>query len=233
MKTERLPGGTRVYTEGGVGFSADALFLAYFSALHSGRALDIGTGCGILPLALFDGGFCGSFTGLEIDEAAAALAQRGAQDNEVPFEVLRCDARSFRTSAKYDMALCNPPYFASGRASADGYRAAARHALTLSAADAAAVARRSLKEGGRFYLCYAPARLESLFAALAENDFALKRLRFVRERADADAWLALVDAAYRGGEELCVLPDIVVRGQDGAYTPQAAQILGMGRENAQ
>ncbi|MEA4911072.1 MAG: methyltransferase [Oscillospiraceae bacterium] len=233
MKTERLPGGTGVYVEGGVGFSADALFLAHFSALRGGRALDIGTGCGILPLALFDGGFRGSFTGLEINETAAALARRGAEENALPFEVLRCDARSFRTSAKYDAALCNPPYFESGRASADPYRAAARHALTLSLAQAAAAARRSLKEGGRFFVCFAPARLAYLFAALAENDFFIKRLRFVRERAGDDAWLALIDAVYRGGEGLAVLPDLVVRGEDGAYTPEAARILRMDGKDTQ
>ncbi|MEA5050815.1 MAG: methyltransferase [Oscillospiraceae bacterium] len=226
QRTQRLPGGTLVYTGAGVGFSADALFLAHFSALKKGRALDIGTGCGILPLALFDAGFAGSFTALELDAGAAALARRAAEDNRLACEVLCCDARGYRTSAKFDAAVCNPPYFGAGRPSPDGYRAAARHTLSLTAADAAGIARRSLREGGRLYMCYAPARLETLLAALRENELSLKRLRFVRERAGGPASLALADAVYRGGEGADILPDLVVRLADGSYSPEAARALG-------
>ena len=50
-RAEVLDHGTRVYTAPGAGFGSDALLLARFARPRPGdRALDLGSGCGIVAL---------------------------------------------------------------------------------------------------------------------------------------------------------------------------------------
>ena len=67
-----------------------------------------------------------------------------------------------------------------------------------------------LKDRGRFCLCYPPARLAQLFAALSANRLAPKRLRLVRKTPETPPWLVLVDARKNGGAGLQILPDRIL-----------------------
>ena len=204
--------GTVIHLSASARFGQDALLLAEFCGVHrSDRLLDLGTGCGILPLALYDRGYRGHCLGLELDAEAAALARRSARENGLAdrFIVLETDLVTFRSEEKFDAALCNPPYFAlgSGRISCGDYARGARHETACTLSDAARTAAACLKEGGRFAVCYRPERLASLFAALRAAGFAPKRMQFVRHDADSAPWLVLMDARLRGGEGLQLLPD--------------------------
>lgn len=69
-RLEALGAGRFVIVSHSHGFGADALLLADFAAPRWGeRALDLGTGCGILPLFWCREGKLAHATGLEIQQA--------------------------------------------------------------------------------------------------------------------------------------------------------------------
>ncbi len=225
METEILKNGTRVYSDGGIKLCADPLLLAHFCAPKPReRGLDLGCGCGAVSLALRDAGFSGELTAVDIDGAACALARRGSLECAVPFEVLEADLRSFKIPSPADFAACNPPFFAQG-ATGKGYRAGARHDVTLTLGELGRAAKRLVRFGGRLCVCIRPERLEDLLCALRENGFATKRLRFARHAPSALPWLALVEARSGAGSGLALEPDFVLHDAAGALSGDALKIF--------
>ena len=218
--------GTAVLIDRDARFGLDALLLADFAQVwRRHRVLDLGTGCGILPLALADAGHEGRCVALEIDETAASLAARAMKENgfDGRISVLCRDFRAYTETAKFDAALCNPPYFAdgTGKRSDRAYALGARHETSCTLDDVADAAARNLKEGGRLAVCLRPERLAELFSILRAHALEPKRLQFVKHAQDRSPWLALVDARLRGGAGLRVLPDrITPKKQRGRAEPE-------------
>lgn len=211
MRTEALGNGRFVYTTADHSFGADALLLADFAAPRPGeRVCDLGTGCGILPLAwcaaLSADAWPARIDALELQPAAAQLAQQAVRDNglEAYIAVTCGDLRTWRRHyppGGHDLVCVNPPYFASGsgKASATPARRTARQegaGCTLT--DVAAAAAGLLRHGGRLCLCHRPERLCDLLLILRAQGLEPKRLQTVHTRADAPPWLVLCEAR-RGG----------------------------------
>ncbi|NLC79065.1 MAG: methyltransferase [Ruminococcaceae bacterium] len=215
MVCETLPHGSCVYTDENNKISFDGLLLALFSKIKRfDRILDVGTGCGIIPLKLYDEGLLGECVALEIDPTASYLADSAAKKNMFArMSVINCDAREYASDKKFDAVFCNPPYFNNGTPSENEARSAARHEISLTLRDAAVIARRSLKEGGKLFICYRAERLDNIFSCFEENELRIKRLRFVRSSPDASPWLVLVEARYRSGPGVNVMPDLIVKNE--------------------
>lgn len=211
FNTETLPAGTRVYTTKAHRFGTDAILLAGFCEVKPGWSVcDLGTGCGILVLALWDAGLRGHATGVELDPAGAALLQAAAQDNSAEVQSVCADIRAYRENFQYDLVVSNPPYFTGGLVSPDNRRAAARHQHNGSIADFCATASRLLKDKGRFAVCYPASQLAELFDAMAINNVPPKRLCLVRKSTQHSPWLALVEGRKAGKPGLSILPDIIL-----------------------
>jgi Predicted O-methyltransferase len=234
METETLKNGTKVYVGYNSRFGYDALILSNFAfKKHSSRILDLGTGCGIIPLAAADAGRTGECVGLDIDDVACAFARRGAAEymeqnkNGMKIEIVYDDLRNYSASKKFDVVVCNPPYFAlgTGKLSAKVKVRAARHEMSCTIADIAASAKRNLKQGGRFFISYRPNRLVDAISAFRAERLEPKRLRFVRQTPQGEPWLVLVEARFDAGIGLEVAPDLVVETAAGGYTEEMANIV--------
>lgn len=217
---ETLTNGTKVYTSEHYRIMQDSLLLARFAlrCLHSGfhgSLLDICAGSGAVGLTMLDEGFCGNASFVEIDKEACRLLRCSITENGLGerCDVFEGDLLKFRTSAKFDVAVCNPPYFdcARGAVASDKYCAGARCETLCTLDDVLSCAARSLKERGRLYICYRPERLSRLFCAAERCSFAPKALAFVRNAQQKEPWLALVELRWRGGEGLHILPDIIIK----------------------
>ncbi len=226
--TETLKNGTKVFVSETVRFGCDPLVLACFSAVKPNESvLDAGCGCGIISLYLRDAGHCGRCLALDIDKQAYNLAKMGADNCGLPFETMCGDIRDMRTDKKFDVMICNPPYFNSG-GQAGGYRRGARHDGTLSLSELCLAAKRVVKAGGRLSLCTRPERLAELFFELKSADFEPKRLRFCRHSSGRAPWLALVDAKLGGGVGLTLEPELISQNGDGTISAEMADITGQG-----
>jgi tRNA1Val (adenine37-N6)-methyltransferase len=135
------------------------------------RVLDIGTGTGLLALMLAQLG-AASVDAVEIDAAAAREAAENFRQS--PWgERLQVKQGDIRDSAmhpegRFDLVICNPPFFAEQTLSSDPQRRKARHADEVFVAELLDVVERVLDSRGLFYLLLPCDRLARL-CPLAEK----------------------------------------------------------------
>lgn len=156
IRYEPLDGGMAVAVDDFCGFGADALFLARFASPRPGeRVVDLGTGCGILPVLLLRDSAAAHVTGVEIQPAAAALARRsvarsGLDGRAAVLCASWTDLDGLLPREGFHLVVCNPPYFppGSGRESASPAARLARHEQLGTLDEVVAAASRLLRFGG-------------------------------------------------------------------------------------
>lgn len=226
---ETLANGTKVCINATHRFGTDAFLLSHFAAVkYKEKALDIGTGCGIIPLRWKDMGHKGLAFGVEIDiEGINLLDESIALNNIENLTGFCADIRSFSYPESLDVVTCNPPYFTAGKPKDNEKKASFRHQITLNDDDVAAAAYRLLKDNGRLCVCQRPDQLARVFYAMKQNRIEPKVIRFVRQRKNSPhPWLVLVDGRKNGGVGLTVMPDLIMEAENGSFSEEVQRIYG-------
>lgn len=213
-------------------FGTDAMLLSHFSMACSGESVcELGTGCGAIALRLAAGGRPSSVHGVDIQPAAIALAQLGADcfigSPKPTFAVGDWhDPRSIAPAGSFRRVVCNPPYFpaGSGPTNVDEGSAIARHEQEDTLDSLCAAAAWLLTSGGRFFLCHRPERLTDVLAALRTHHLEPKRLQAVQKRGDTAPWLFLLEAKKDARSGLNWLPPLVLYTDEGEPTPALREI---------
>jgi len=209
-------------------FGMDAVLLSGFARVQAGeRALDLGTGTGIIPILLSAKTAGDSFTGLEIQEAFAEMAGRSVQLNGLADRVkivqgdIREASRLFG-KASFDVVTSNPPYMndAHGLKNPDLPKAIARHEVLCTLAELVRETALLLKPGGRFYLVHRPHRLVEIITVLREYKLEPKRMKLVHPFIDKEANMVLIEAFRGGGPMMKVEAPIIVYQEPGVYTSE-------------
>lgn len=210
----------------------DSMLLSAFAAPPPrAKVLDLGCGNGALGVLLCARHDRICVTGLEIQPEVAELAQENAVLNGLQHRMhivcgdLKQYKQLFPTGA-FDYIICNPPYFAteSGYLAAGKNRNTARQEIGCNAADAVQAAAYFVKYGGRAAFVYRPERVCELILTMKQCGLEPKRLRFVHQHAQAVPSAVLVEARRGSAPGVQVLPPLLVRGADGAYTDEYCAI---------
>lgn len=120
------------HEKGGIKVGTDAVLLGAVASVEGvGRALDVGTGCGVIALMLLQRGVR-EVVAVEIDFDAAQEAQENAQNSpwNAQIEVVCydfCDKKRLSELKTFDLIVSNPPFFSHSLSSPDQKRARARH----------------------------------------------------------------------------------------------------------
>ncbi len=110
---------------------------------------------------------------------------------------------------KFSLILCNPPYEKSGFENDSYEKAVCRKEITITLEEIVAVARRTLKFGGRLGIINRADRLAELICLLKGNGLEPKRMQFVCGTQGGKPYLVMMEAAKGGKEGLDVLPAAV------------------------
>jgi tRNA1Val (adenine37-N6)-methyltransferase len=216
----------------GYRFSVDAVLLAhFFTPRPTENILDLGTGCGIMPLLLAYRWPELRLTGLEIQPDLAALARQNVEANGYAerITIRQGDLREIKTifqPGEYQRILCNPPYHQvmDGRQNPDPEQAAARHEISADLEAVVGAAGWLLHKGGRADLVFPATRLAGLLAALKRHALEPKRLQMVHSYPGGLGKLVLLEAQKGAGEKLAVLPPFFIyRVRDGEYSVEMAR----------
>lgn len=190
------------------------------------RILDIGTGCGIIPI-LMEGKLRANtpeirvqLHGIEIQEEVAQMARRSValnhQDAQIQIDV--GDVReALYPNASFDVITMNPPYVrkGSGLLSDATPVAKACHEIVCTQEDLIARAAKLLKPGGFFYMINKTDRLTDALCAMRESGMEPRELRLVEGRPGMAPVLFVVTGVRGGGRNLRILPNInLERGTD-------------------
>jgi len=203
----------------GYRFSVDAILLAQFSKIRKNeKVIDLGTGCGILPLLLSHQTKAHSFVGVEIQEGLAELAKRNVLLNRLEdrISILQNDFRKLKTifpPESFDVVLSNPPYrkYRTGRMNPTQEKAIARHELQGTLEDLASIASYLLPPKGRCYLIFPALRTVDLLIVLRSQRLEPKRLQFVHPHFEEDAKFILSESIKESGSELKVMNPLILQ----------------------
>ena len=207
-----------IQSKDGYRFSIDAVFLSEFVTIKPDDVVvDLGTGCGVIPLILLLTKPVGYAFCLEIQKDLAHQASRNAIINgfKDKMAVIRGDIRNPSIQKKsVDVVICNPPYrkVKSGRLNPDKRRAIAKHELLASVDDILHAARHILRKKGRLAMIYPAERLAGLMSRLRRCTLEPKRIQINYPDLKSSAKLALVEAYLGGNPGLEILPPLIGQG---------------------
>ena len=215
-------------------FGMDAVLLSGFASVKPGeRALDLGTGTGIIPLLLSAKTKGDHFTGLEIQTEIMKMAQRSVALNglEKKIDIIQGDIKEASRifgAASFDVVTSNPPYMndAHGLKNPGDVKAISRHEVLCTLEDVVREGTKALKPGGRFYMVHRPHRLAEIITVMRQYKLEPKRMKFVHPFADKDANMVLIEAVRGGGAWLKLEPPVIVYKEPGVYTDEIYEIYG-------
>ena len=223
-----------IQPEKGYRFSIDAVLLAGLSRIRPReRVVDLGTGCGVVPLLLATQHAIDHITGVEIQESLVSMARRNVLINELShlITIVHTDLKKMNTAmvgGSVDLVVSNPPYgkLRSGRLNPNEHKAIARHELLANVGDVVRAAAQLLSQKGRLVLIYPARRLPNLLKEVCLNGFAPKHLTVIHTTLDSGAKLVHLESIKGGGEELRVSKPFVIYRSDGEYTDEMKAIYG-------
>lgn len=215
-------------------FGMDAVLLSGFVRVREGeRAVDLGTGTGIIPILLKAKTEGDHFIGLEIQEEVAEMAARSVLLNhlEDKVEIVRGDIREAGQlfgRASFDVVTSNPPYMNDqhGLKNPDMLKAISRHEVLCTLDDVCREAAALLKPGGRFYMVHRPHRLAEIISSLKEYKLEPKRMKLVHPFIDKEANMVLIEAVRGGKSMMKVEAPVIVYQEPGVYTEEIYTIYG-------
>ena len=217
----------------GYRFSIDAVLLAGFAGpLADERLLDLGTGCGIIPLILaFRYPNVVAF-GIEIQQDLAALAISNVAANHMQDRITvlqedMCDLKPKMIGGPVDVVVCNPPFRkpSSGRLNPDVQRAIARHELKVSLADVLQTGRRMLRTAGRFMTIYTAQRVVELLSQMRLEGIEPKFMRSIHSQADTEAKLVLVEGIKGARPGTRLGPPLIIYDSTGDYCREVQEMF--------
>ena len=220
----------------GYRFSLDPLLLCDFAGIReSEQAVDLGTGCGVIPLILARKAGETGMTGIEMQEEMAVLAERNVRLNALcdRISIVHADVTGIKghfSASSFDLVVSNPPYRkrGTGRVSPKPGRDDARHESTASLADFLTAAKYLVRLSGRICFIYHPSRITEFLIEAAALKLAPLRLRMVHGNASAEARMFLIEMVKGRKGDLKILPPLLVRDADGEYTAEMKRIFGGG-----
>jgi len=150
------------------------------------RILDVGCGCGIIPVIL---GHCfpqSRITGVEIQSELAQIAQKNIINNKLTqtVSIINADIKHLNpasTNGPFDLILSNPPYKKrnTGRLNPDLQKAIARHEIAMDIQSLAAKAQTLLRHKGRFMIIFPSERLMDIEQAVQATSIYPEWIRYI------------------------------------------------------
>jgi len=178
----------------GFRFSLDSVILARRAARQNAlKILDIGTGCGIIPMLIWKLNPKAEIIGIEVQKEIYCIAKKNISKNSMTdrIKILNIDARKVTpadTKGQFDLVLSNPPYtpMGKGRINPIAQQAIARHEIMLNLKELLDAARRMLIIGGKFMAIYPTYRSDELTREMQNAGFRVQHIEKIHTKPGAE-----------------------------------------------
>ena len=213
--------------ESGFRSGLDAVMLAAAVPAQAGQtALELGAGAGTASLCLLARVPGLALTGVEIDKSLTALAGDNAAANGLQADFACADIFALPSELKRDFnqVFCNPPFHGEGQVSPNEMRATALMDQGR-LEDWLRIGLQRTISGGFFTAILRADRLNQALAALPEKGVAVFPLW---PKAGEAAKRVIVQARKGSNAPFVLLPGLVLHQVNGAWTPEADDVLRRG-----
>ena len=215
-------------------YGIDAVLLSGFAKVKKGeRALDLGTGTGIIPILLNAKTEGEHFTGLEIQKRSAEMAGRSVAYNHLEDTVTIetgdiKEAAAIFGKASFHVVTCNPPYMTGkhGLTNEQMSKTIARHEVLCTLEDIISQTAQVLKPRGRMYMVHRPFRLAEIMGTMMKYHIEPKRMRLVYPFVDKEPNMVLIEGLLGGKSLITVEKPLIVYEKPGVYTQEIREIYG-------
>jgi tRNA1Val (adenine37-N6)-methyltransferase len=217
----------------GYRFSIDAVLLAW----HTGprpddTVLDLGTGCGIIPMILAYRYPGIKVYGIEVQADLADIARLNIEENNMDRRIfIRCmDMKLLNhdiTSGPVDLVVCNPPFrkVRSGKINPDQQRAVARHEIKTTLQDVIKTAYSMLRTSGRFVIIYPAERITDILSQMRTTGIEPKWIRIIHSGKNTNAKLILIEGKKGGRPGLKIRPALIIYREKGIYSDEIEKMF--------
>ncbi len=212
----------------GYRFSLDAVLLAQHARPNpDDTVLDLGTGCGIIPLILAYRHPKIKIHGVEVQTELADLATLNIVENSMEDRItIHCkDLKKLKqemTCGPVDLVITNPPYrkLESGRLNPDPQRAVAKHEIKTTLFHVVETARRMLRTSGRFVIVYPAERMADILIQMRSAGIEPKYIRMIHPSLEMKAKLILVEGKKGGRHGLKIGPPLIIYRKKSVYSDE-------------
>ena len=215
-------------------FGIDSVLLSDFAKIKkNSKAVDFGSGNGILPFLIYAKNENVNVVGIEIQKELFELSQKsinlnGGCEGRVSFKNIDIkEASKIYGKCSFDYVVTNPPYMKSkGLLNGNKYLKFARHEILITLDELVKSASDVLSQYGTMYMVNRPERLADVMHCLREYNIEPKEIRFIAPKIGKAPNLFLVRARKNSKPDLKMRDTLYIYDGNGNYTSEVLKIYG-------
>lgn len=232
-RMEYIGGGIKIIVADEYTFTLDSILLAEFSMPQkSDSVLEIGTGCGIIPLIWCRDSEANDITAVEIQKGACDIFYKSIIINSLNnrINLINGDIRNPYEigidNSKYNMIVCNPPYkkVGTGKLGKSEPLNIARYEIKLTIDELSYISSRLLVSGGTLCLCNRVERLCDIMCSMRLNGIEPKTIRFVQQTKELSASLFMLKGKKGARPGMKCLPALIIKNQNREYSDEVLEL---------
>lgn len=216
-------------------FGIDSVILSNFAKRikENSKAVDLGTGSGVIGLLLCKKTKLKEIIGVEIQEDVAEMAERSIKLNDLEDKFKICNVNineifenNILPKNQYDAVVMNPPYkeMGTGKTNEDKKKLISRHEVKATLYDFIKTAAGLLKDKGELYLVHKPERIVDIMCKMRENKIEPKEIQIVYPYKDSEASIILIRGTKGGKKFLKIDEPLYIYKENGEYSDQIHKI---------
>jgi tRNA1Val (adenine37-N6)-methyltransferase len=170
------------------------IFGATIELPQNAKVLDVGAGTGLLSLMLAQRFSDATINALEIDESAAEQCLSNVQASKFAHQITVQQGDFFETTfkEKYDVIICNPPFFENQLASNDAAKNVAWHSSKFNLCEFVKDANKILPLNGEIWMLIPTQRIGSLEKCLKDLHLQVAELISIYNSVSYDSHVSIV-----------------------------------------
>jgi tRNA1Val (adenine37-N6)-methyltransferase len=191
----------------------------------AGRALDIGTGTGLLTLMLAQKSN-DPIDAIEIDDDAFEQAKENINSSlwKERINIFHANAAKFVFPSQYDIIISNPPFYENELKSGDAKKNLAHHE-GLSMQQLLSIIKKNLSAKGMFYLLLPYKRNEETEKLIHSNRLSILQKTFVRQSVNHDYFRIMIAGAHAMNKKEMIVDELAIKNEKEQYTEEFTALL--------
>lgn len=206
-------------------FGAWVAYRIQAAAKEPNRILDIGAGTGVLSLMLAQATHHSMIDALEINEHAYLEAKTNFSSSpwSERTKVFETSLQHFEPEAKYDLIICNPPFFESSLKGKDHNKNQALHEMTLTQNELLRYATKHLSSKGALFILYPEQEMQALLNKSSNYNLLPGLEISIRNKPNSNVFRKMVQLGFTNGET--EQSEIIIRAEGNKYTQRFWDLL--------